>query len=366
LPESLRSFRGEVEAAVQALAEQSDGRLSAAFRDPAAGDGSEARRLETEYGLRPLTTSLFGGDRFWFYLLLGDGEQLIQVPIDDMSRESFERNLKTAVQRFSSGFTRTVAVVAPSASASPFMQQAAQFSQLRSFLGAELNLQDEDLSDGRVSGNADILLLLAPENLAETALLAVDQFLMQGGTVSAATAPFRSDLSSGSLAVRPVTSGLEEWLSHHGLTMEQQLVLDEQSSSLPVPVTRNVGGFALREWVMIDYPWFLDIRGEGLASKHPVTADLPQLTLAWASPITVDAERNSERTLTELLRSSGRSWTSSSTNVLPSLDGEKLRAPAGSSASSLVGVIAEGRFSSWFADRESPLLAEAPQATEAE
>lgn len=366
LPESLRSFRGEVEAAVQALAEQSDGRLSVAFRDPAAGDGSEARRLETEYGLRPLTTSLFSGDRFWFYLLLGDGEQLIQVPLDDMSRESFERNLKTAVQRFSSGFTRTVAVVAPSASASPFMQQAAQFSQLRSFLGAELNLQDEDLSDGRVSGNADILLLLAPENLDEKALFAVDQFLMQGGTVIAATAPFRSDLSSGSLAVRPVTSGLEEWLSHHGLTMEQQLVLDEQSSSLPVPVTRNVGGFALREWVMIDYPWFLDIRGEGLASKHPVTADLPQLTLAWASPITVDAERNSERTLTELLRSSGRSWTSSSTNVLPSLDGEKLRAPAGSSASSLVGVIAEGRFSSWFADRESPLLAEAPQATEAE
>src|SRR5690606_29564340 len=105
---------------------------------------------------------------------------------------------------------------------------------------------------------------------------------------------------------------------------------------LPVPVTRNVGGFALREWAMLDYPWFLDIRGEGLASEHPVTADLPQLTLAWASPITVDSERNAERTVTELLRSSEQSWTSSSTSVLPALDGEPVSAPAGETSSSLV------------------------------
>ncbi|MGV3592387.1 MAG: Gldg family protein [Gammaproteobacteria bacterium] len=369
LPEQLRDFRQTVADAVQKVADESGGRLSVNFVDPEAEDGAVARQLTADYGFRPLATSLFSDESFWFYLTLGDGTQVVQIPLDDMTAATFERNLEAGIKRFASGFTRTVAVVAPQAGGNPAMPFAAphtgMFNELREFLGSELNLVDEDLGDGSVSGNADLLLLLAPENLDEKAVFAVDQFLMQGGTVIAATSPYRANLAGDSLSLQPVTSGLEDWLAHHGLTIEDKLVLDRQNAAFPLPVTRNVGGFMLREWRMLDYPWFVDVRGDGLNAEHPTTSTLPQMTLAWPSPITVDAGKNQGRDVTTLLQSSPKAWLSDSTDVMPALnpDGSTAIFEAdGEQAVQKLGVISAGSFTSYFADRESPLLAEARSA----
>jgi ABC-2 type transport system permease protein len=372
LPEQLRTFRHTVADAVQEMADKSDGRLDVNFVDPEAEGGSIARQLTADYGFRPLATSLFSNESFWFYLTLGDGTQLVQIPLDDMSEASFKRNLEAGIKRFASGFTRTVAVVAPQAGGNPAMPFAAphagMFNELRDFLGAELNLVDEDLDDGSVSGNADLLLLLAPEDLSEKAVFAVDQFLMQGGTVIAATSPYRANLAGNNLNLQPVNSGLEDWLAHHGLTIESKLVLDRQNAAFPLPVTRNVGGFMLREWRMLDYPWFVDMRGEGLNDEHPTTATLPQMTLAWSSPITVDAEKNAARDVTTLLQSSPNAWLSDSTNVSPALNPDGTTAtfqPEGEQAVQALGVISAGSFTSYFADRDSPLVEEARKPTPA-
>ena len=372
LPEQLRSFRQTVAAAVEQVAAESGGRLTVNFVDPEAEGGAIAQQLTADYGFRPLATSLFSDDSFWFYLTLGDGEQLVQIPLDDMSEASFERNLDAGIKRFASGFTRTIAVVAPQASANPAMPFAAphtgMFNELREFLGSELNLVDEDLGDGSVSGNADLLLLLAPENLDAKAVFAVDQFLMQGGTVVAATSPFRANLAGDSLSVARVTSGLEDWLAHQGLTVENKLVLDRQNAAFPLPVTRNVGGFMLREWRMLDYPWFVDVRGEGLNAAHITTAELPQMTFAWPSPITVDAEKNRTREVTTLLQSSPEAWLSESTDVMPALNADGSTAvfeATGTQAVQTLGIISAGFFTSYFADKDSPLLQEAEGGTSA-
>jgi ABC-2 type transport system permease protein len=282
-----------------------------------------------------------------------------------MSEASFERNLSSAIKRFASGFTKTVALVAP-APATPHQfggMNSPQFNQLESFLGAELNVVTEDLSDGRVSGQADILLLAAPKNLDEKQLFAVDQFLMQGGTVIAATSPYSASVSNRSLSVQSQTSGLQEWLSHHGLQIENQLVMDTQNVPFPVPVARNVGGFTVQEIRMLDYPYFVDVRGEGLNQDNPITANLPQATLAWASPIIVDQEKQKSRTITELLRSSDNAWLSNSTQVMPRVDGGSLSrfTPEGEQKSRLLGVVSAGRFDSYFAGKASPLLAQADE-----
>lgn len=360
LPTQLRDFRGSVQSVVDKLAAQADGRLQVNFIDPEANGGAVAQRIADSYGFRPLATSLFSSERFYFYLTLGNGEQLVQIPLDDMSEASFERNLNAAVKRFAQGFTKTVALVTPAPSFSPggFGGPSASFTQLREFLGAEVNLQNEDLSDGSVSGEAELLLLLAPENLDERSLFAVDQFLMQGGTVIAATSPFKASLTGQSLNVAPVTSGLESWLSHHGLTLEKQLVMDPQNAAFPIPVTRNIGGFNLQEWRMLDYPYFPDIRGDRLNRDHPVTADLPQLTLAWSSPITVSTPEDAGREVTSLLQSSADSWLSTSTNVMPVLnaDGSSGFSPEGTRGARTLAVVSSGQFTSYFAGKESPLL----------
>ncbi|MCK9506275.1 MAG: Gldg family protein [Porticoccaceae bacterium] len=356
LPEELVLFRQEMQKVLEETRQQAGGRFSVRFVDPDANDGAEGRRIAEEYGFMPMTASLFDDQPFYFYLTLSSGDQVVQVPVDELTEESFRQNLDAGIKRFASGFTKTVALVTPGGGFTPY-GDSPRFSRLESFLGAELNVVREDLTDGRVSGEADILLLAAPENLDDTQLFAVDQFLMQGGTVIAATSPYSASLSNRSLTLRKYNSGLEKWLRHHGLMVEENLVLDPQSTPFPIPVTRTVAGYRLQEIRMVDYPYFVDIRSDGLNRDNLITSELPQAMVAWASPITVDMEKQEGRTITELLHSSTDAWLSDSLEVMPSITGQGGSAftPEGERQAYLLSVVSEGRFDSYFAGKPSPL-----------
>ncbi|MGL6159628.1 Gldg family protein [Microbulbifer sp.] len=361
LPQQLVEFKGAVREVTEKLQTDARGRLQVRFIDPDADGGAVAKQIADDYGFQPMAAGLFSADAFYFYLTLGRGDQVVQIPLDDLKKETLERNLEAGIKRFASGFTKTVALVTPPGDPThaQFGMGGPSFSQLENLLGAELNIEREDLSDGRVSGAADILLLLAPKNLDEKQLFAVDQFLMQGGTVVAATSPYSASLSNRSLSLSPVTSGLEKWLAHNGLDIDKKLVLDPQNSAFPVPVSRNIGGFQMQELRMLDYPYFVDVRGEGLNGDNPITAGLPQATLSWASPIRVDSEKQGGRQVTELLKSSAGSWLSTSTDVMPRLENGAVSGfkPQGEQGAQLLGVISAGRFDSYFAGKTSPLAA---------
>lgn len=135
------------------------------------------------------------------------------------------------------------------------------------------------------------------------------------------------------------------------------MVLDPHNAALPVPVERRLGGITLREIRMLPYPHFPDVRKEGLGQNSPITASLGQLTLNWASPVKVDPEKNKGRTVTELVRSSAKSWTSESLDILPDYQAyPDTGFPVGDQqASSLMAVAVEGRFDSFYRGKESPL-----------
>ncbi|MCH9696748.1 MAG: Gldg family protein [Gammaproteobacteria bacterium] len=364
LPEQLREFKQSVQTVLSDVQKQSGGHLKTRIIDPDADGGTVALKIAEDYGFRPMTSGLFSNDQFYFYLTLGRDDQVVQIPLEDFSEASFKRNLEAGIKRFASGFTKTVALVlpiqAPAYGQFGMMGGAgAQFNQLEQFLGAELNIEREDLSDGAVSGSADILLLAAPKELDGKQLFAVDQFLMQGGTVIAASSPFSANFSNRTLELQKHNSGISEWLAHHGLKVEEQLVLDSQNSAFPVPVSRNIGGFQLQEMRMLDYPYFIDIRSNSLDKDNAITADLPQLTLAWASPITLDKDKQGQRTVTELIHSSDQSWLSDSTDIMPKINGNGISSfqSQGTMSKHLLGVISAGRFDSYFTGKQSPLLA---------
>lgn len=363
LPTRLIEFKGQLLEVAETIRSSANGRLHFSLLEPEANGGAIAQQIERDYGFRPMATSLLSEQRFWFYLTLSQGEQVVQIPHGDLSREALQRNLEAGIKRFASGFTKTVALVTPQpdpeqAQYAQYLGQGPKFAELEAFLGEELTIQREDLSDGQVDGRADILLLAAPKELDERALFAVDQFLMQGGTVIAATSPFSANLGGRSLALQPHSSGMEQWLEHHGLTVDQQLVLDPQNAAFPVPVTRSVAGFRFQEIRMLDYPYFVDVRDAGLNPANPISAEVHQATMAWASPIRV-AERPGRRT-TSLLQSSDQAWLSSSTEVMPRVTsaGGGGFTPMGARGVQLLGVVSEGGFDSFFAGKTSPLLAD--------
>ena len=364
LPEALVEYRPVLTGVLEGLAEESNGKFSVEVHDPEAGDAALAQEIANNYGFQPMAASLFDLNYFYFYLTLTDGETVVQIALPEArSEEATRRGIEEGLKRFATGLLRTVALVTPPAPP-PYMANQGmggnQFNQLQGTLANDFNVETTDLADGVVPEAADLLMVVDPRDFTDKQRFAVDQFLMKGGTVVLAAGAFDASQTGQSLTATRRNTGLEEWLAHQGLSLGDTLVMDPANAAFPVPVTRRVGGFSFQELVMLDYPYFPDIRAPGLNPDSLITAPLPQVTMAWASPITLDEEANANREVVELLRTSAGSWLSNSTDVMPRVDEMGMSAflPAGDQTERLVGVALGGRFDSFFAGQDSPLLAE--------
>ena len=364
LPEILLTLKQDLLTALEGLAEDANGKLSFDIQDPDAESGALAEKLQTEFGFRPMTASLFDTNTFWFYMTLeGDG-RVVQIPLPrDFEKAALQTSIEAGLKRFSRGLLKTVALhtptPAPAMSQFGSMTGGKRFTWLRNTLSEEHKVIDTDLKDGQVPPDADLLLLASPEGLDTKQLFAIDQFLMRGGTVIAATSPFEIE-SRGALAARKHDSGLAEWLSHHGISLDERAVLDPQSAAFPIPVERRLAGFVVRETQLVDYPYFVDIRGDGLTDKGGITSGINQVTMTWPSPITPDEEKNQGRKVTSLLQSSDQAWTSDSLDIQPDFRNHgRLGFPTGEARGrQLLAIAVEGRFNSFFKDKPHPLAAE--------
>jgi ABC-2 type transport system permease protein len=358
LPEQLQQARGALNGALAEVARDAGGRFHSSFEDPGASP-TLASRLTRDYGFRPMVASLLDAKPFWFYLTVGDGQRTEQIPLPaTLDQAAFKQAILGAVKRFSPGFLKTVAVLAPQAGQSP--QGGPSYSGLRDALSNSVRWLDSDLSSGETPADADMLMVLSPEALGEKQVFAIDQFLMRGGTVMIATAPTEVTVQQ-SIIGQPINSGLTDWLGGFGLNVGKGLVLDRQSGALPIPIERNVGGVTVQEIALARYPYIVDVRGAGLDPATPITSSLGDIEVPWAAPITVDPKKNATRHVSALLRSSAQSWLLDSGDLLPDYD----RYPdygfaiGAQRQPQLLAVMLEGAFDSAFKDRKSPLL-EAP------
>ncbi len=363
LPEALKKLREQLQGMLGDMQKQANGKLRVDFSDPDA-DAKLAKSLQQKYGFGPQIASILDPKPFWFYMVLQHGDDVVQAPLpSEMNEASLKRAITAAVQRMAPGYMKTVAIVTPPApprQPNPYLPAARgnSYSQLRQALSRNVRLINVDLKDGHVPSDADLLLLLAPDALDQKQLYAVDQFLMQGGSVVMASSPFAIDISN-TLRAKAHKSGLQAWLEHFGIGMNKTLVFDSASASLPIPVKRNLGAIAVNEIRMMPYPLFADIRAGGLNKDNPMTASLRQLTVNWASPIHIDKEKNKNRQVTELIHSSKDSWVSESTDILPkySLYPQSGFRPAEHRERRLLAVAVKGGFESFFKGKPSPLLA---------
>ncbi|MDB4542618.1 Gldg family protein [bacterium] len=367
LPDQLLVYKESIKAQLQKAAQHSKGKFSVRFIEPESRGGRVARQITEEWGFKPMVASLGDDREFFFYMTLADARQVVQLPTDDFDPTGFRVILDSGLKRFASGFTSTVALALPQLNQemARFNLGGPTFTNLERTVSRSYNILLEDLSDGGVSPEADILAVVAPQQLDEKSVFAIDQFLMRGGSVILATSPFTAEISGGQLRLQDWDSGLQQWLAHHGIEIADTLVLDKQHATFPAPIMRQAGGYEFQDFQMIDYPYFIDLRPPGLEREHPITANLPQLTMAWASPVTVARDEN--RRVTSLLTSSAESWQSASMDIMPSVDASGLsnfRMPqpdangAGASApagTADLGFVVEGRFDSWFTNREHPL-----------
>lgn len=352
LPPLLNAYRQSMLAQLETAQAASDGKFSFRFLEPEAGSGELARQINDEWGFAPMATALDEEQEFYFYLTLADQHQVVQLPTGEFDPTSFRQSLDSGLKRFARGFTKTVSLSVPKVN-----EQMAKyglggpgFANLERAITRDYSIIKEDLSDGSVDPEADILAVVAPHQLNEQAVFAIDQFLMRGGTVILATSPYSVQREQGVLRRVDWSSGLESWLSHNGIDIGNSLVLDERNAMFPAPVRRESGDYEFHDVRMVNYPYFLNIRRSGIA-KHALTGGLPQVTLAWVSPLEV--QRRDNRRVSELLWSSPRAWLSDSIDITPRADSSGQNIPfrpddGATRQRRNLGAILQGRFDSPF------------------
>ncbi len=365
LPEKLQPLVKDIKLSLEKYKQDAGGKLEIEFLDPSA-DQELANTIATKYGFKPQALSIFAQESFYFYLTLQHETKVYPLGIpEDLSVAHFNTNMDATLKRLAPGFLRTAGLYTPpSAPSNPMMaqfggaQESKQYQAVRQKLSQNYNVETLNLDTGVIPGNIDLVVVVAPKDLNEKQVFALDQFLMAGGSVILATSPVSVDLSREGFDLKEQQSGLESWLSHFGIEIPKELVLDTRNSGFPEMRRRVIQGITINEPTIVSYPFFVDIRQDGLDDKNAIASGLGQITLAWPSPIVLDAEKNKGRQVVALAKSSKNSWRTSEMNIesnralYPEIgfkEGEKKE-------SSTLAALVEGEFTSYFAGKTSPLL----------
>lgn len=358
LPESLAELPEQVEAAAGEVVKDSGGKLTFQKIDPDDPESPMNREdVVARFGIEPLALSFYSDETLYLHLILTVGENIENIFLrPDMASAEVRMEIEAALKRSGSGFLKTIGIWTPPEMAAQFGMQQPQsrFSAVKELLRENYNVEDVDLSNGGLPGDIDVLLLIAPQQMGDIERFAVDQHLMRGGSVVALAATHVLDLQPGmqSLNLKKVERGMGDMLSHYGVTIEDALVMDTQNEPFPIPVSRDIGGLVIQEIMQLDYPFFVDVRREGMSDESPITASLGSVTMNWASPLTI--AENVKAAI--LLQSSPDSWLHYGTEIQPDFNRyPQLGFPIGEDVQGRVlAVSLHGAFSSYFNDREDP------------
>ncbi len=369
LPEWLLEAPATIERVAENVALESAEKLTYSIVNPdAPGSPVTRQQLYDRYGIQPFAASLFAGRSYYLHMVLqvGEEEQVI-YPGGEMTEGDIRSSIEATLKRMSPGFLQVVGLWTPPAEPQQDMlgqmqQPLSSWRYIGESLGQEYQVHRVDLSAGQVPANTDVLVVIGPQGMSDVERFAIDQYLMRGGSVVVAAGNYGIEIDPmvGGLGLKRLDGGLREMLTEYGITVEETLVMDPQNEPFPVQVTRDVGGFQVQEIQTMDYPFFVDIRQDGMASDSPIVSNLQTVTMNWVSPITVDEEMNAGRQVTELLQSSPRSWTTTNTNIQPDFNvypefGFHVGSDQGRQT---LAVSVQGSFESAFNDRPSPLIDE--------
>lgn len=349
------------------IQEQSNGKLTFQIIDPDTATAAlDRQQLIEQYNIQPYPVTLFSNDSYFFHLLLQNGEQnQIIYPPTSANEAEIRTAIESALKRTTSGFLKVAGVWIPPQTPTQDMfgnmqQPLSSYQLIAQQLQENYEIQQIDLASGRVPDAIDVLVILAPQNLSEVEQFAIDQYLMRGGALMIALSPYKLDADpiNGFLLMTPIETGLTSLLASYGIQINNELILDTQNAPFPVVVTRDLGGSQIQEIQAVEYPFFIDVRQDGMNADHPIVSDLTAVNMYWASPIVIDEAANQARATTVLLSSSPNSWLSADTNIQPDFETypEIGFAPGANQQSYPLGAVIEGQFQSYFAGKQIPVI----------
>ena len=301
------------------------------------------------------------GQSYYLHAILEyqDTSYLI-YPAEDFNQEDLRESFDTGIRKIIPGVLKQIGVWQPPNERiqNPFNPQMAPMTSwymLLQHLSENYYVRNVDLLTGVPPMEVDVLLVLSPEQMKQSELLALDQFIMRGGAaVIAAGSYVVSPLQIvPGLNIRRVDDGIHDLIEHYGVKMGGNLILDTQNEPFPIQVQRDVAGVVVMDIEHINYPFFVDIRSSGLNRDNPIASNIPSITMHWASPLyQVSTKSNVE--IESFIASSQESWLRESIDVRPDMEnypeiGFQIE---GEQMSRDIAMTINGQFNSYFTENE--------------
>ncbi len=365
LPENEYEIANLVIQEGQKIQEKSNGKFVFDIINPDDSNATITRQqLMEEYGVQPFPVQLFSQDTYFFNMILeSEGQTQVLYPPTEANEADVRTTIESALKRTASGFLKTIGVWIPPQTPTQdafgqTQQPLSSYNMVLEQLQKDYNLTLADLASGQVSSQIDTLLIIAPQDLQPVEQYAIDQFLMRGGAVILVVSPYKLDVDqfSGFLTLTPIQTGIQQLLSFYGINLSNQLVLDTQNAAFPVIVTRDAGGMQINEIQAVDYPFFIDVRQNGMAADNMILANLTAVSMNWTSLVTIEDAAAELLNTENLLVSSPSSWVTDNTNIQPDFETypETGFQPGENPQSYPLAVSVQGQLPSYFAGQPIP------------
>ncbi len=347
LPPIFKTYATRVEEVLREYVSASGGKLSLSIHDPKPDTDEE--EWARKYGINALDTGK--NETIFFGAVFLQGKTEYPLPYFDPRREEFlEYDISEALVQIQNTTKKTIGVLSSlsvlgGGPASPFQGGGTEGWVLFEQLKKAFSVKKVETTAEKIDDDINILMVIHPKDLSDATTLAIDQFVLRGGRLIVAVDPFsRIDLASaGQMAqmsgqMPQVSSQFKKLFDHWGIEYDNTKILGDLLGMPQIQVQSGV----------ISYPYFVNIRKEGLNTESQITSKLNHVMIAEGGFISLKS--GATLTLDNLLKSSAQSGSVSSMMagfVPPEEFAKQLKADG---VSKIASGLLRGKFTTAFPD----------------
>ena len=285
LPPHLANIRRYTRDLLEEYRTYSRGRFRYEFIDPS--DDARLREEAQRAGVPPVNVQVREHDRMevrqaFLGLVFHYNDRTETIPLVQETR-GLEYEITKAITKIAALGMQSVAFygLEPEMPTDPrlrfFMQQQDRFQHARESIRQNYNLVNVTLEDPIPADVSTLVFSGAIDSLSTLQLYHIDQFIMSGRSVL-----FFQDRIDASLQTQqatPINSNIFDLLSHYGINIRNNLLMDTQSGQVNVQERRGI--FTVN--TPMQYP-FIIIANE-VNRRHPIVSQLSQLQYLFVSEI---------------------------------------------------------------------------------
>ncbi len=288
VPVTIKSHARRIRNLLDNMALNSRGRLRIAEIDPQPDSDEELQAIAN--GVRRIPMS--SGDQFYLGLTVAYGKRVGNIPYFDLARDRFlEYDIALALNGLARTATPKIGIL------SPLLQSRAAVDQREgmSFM-AELK-RSYDIAvipyfKPEIPPGLNALIIIDASVLRREMLYAIDQFVMNGGSLVVMVDPYVR-FNRGSNMLNPSPSkeinDISDLLAKWGARYVSDAVVGDLRAASPVADSQET---------RLNFPFWMRIRKAGLGQGHPVSASLNEVFMVEPGSLEITAPDRVEALIT--------------------------------------------------------------------